>query len=64
MSACYLPILRWHGISPVFAPLLPAAAVLYTAMTVDSALRWRRGQGGGWKGRRYGDSVSAPSVRR
>lgn len=31
--------------------LLPLAGIMYTAMTVDSALRHWRGQGGGWKGR-------------
>lgn len=30
---------------------LPFAALLYTAMTVDSALRHWRGRGGAWKGR-------------
>ncbi len=34
--------------------LLPLAAVLYSAMTVDSALRHWRGQGGTWKGRVQG----------
>ena len=33
--------------------LLPLAALLYTAMTVDSALRHRLGKGGAWKGRTY-----------
>jgi hopene-associated glycosyltransferase HpnB len=32
---------------------LPLAALLYTLMTVDSALRHRSGQGGAWKGRTY-----------
>jgi len=33
--------------------LLPLAALLYTAMTVDSALQHHRGKGGAWKGRTY-----------
>lgn len=33
------------------ALLLPAAAALYGAMTVDSAVRHWRGRGGAWKGR-------------
>jgi hopene-associated glycosyltransferase HpnB len=53
MSASYLPMLGWYRTSPVFAPLLPVTAFLYTLMTVDSALRWCRGGGGGWKGRTY-----------
>jgi hopene-associated glycosyltransferase HpnB len=32
---------------------LPLAAFLYTAMTVDSALKHWRGRGGGWKGRTF-----------
>ena len=32
--------------------ILPAVAAFYTLMTLDSALRWRRGEGGRWKGRR------------
>ena len=32
---------------------LPLAAILYTAMTVDSALSHWRGTGGGWKGRTF-----------
>jgi len=32
---------------------LPAAAVLYTLMTIDSAWRHLRGRGGGWKNRTY-----------
>jgi hopene-associated glycosyltransferase HpnB len=54
MSTSYLPMLRWHGTPRLFAPLLPVIGVLYTLMTVDSALRWHRGKGGAWKGRTYG----------
>ena len=32
---------------------LPLAAILYTAMSVDSALNHWRGRGGGWKGRTF-----------
>ena len=53
IGGSYVPMLRWHGTSPLFAPLLPLAAGLYTLMTVDSAVRWWRGRGGGWKGRTY-----------
>lgn len=31
--------------------LLPVAGIMYTAMTIDSARRHWRGEGGGWKGR-------------
>jgi hypothetical protein len=36
-----------------YALLLPAAALLYTCMTVDSARRSLAGQGAAWKGRTY-----------
>jgi len=43
MSATYVPMLKWYQLSPLWAPSLPLAAALYTAMTIDSALRhWRR----------------------
>ncbi len=57
MSASYVPMLRWHDASPLYAPTLPLAGVLYTLMTVDSALRWFRGKGGAWKGRTYGAAI-------
>jgi hopene-associated glycosyltransferase HpnB len=41
--------------------LLPLAALLYTAMTVDSALRHFRGQGGAWKGRTYAKPAARPN---
>ena len=53
MSAIYLPMLRWHRVSVMLSPVLPATAMLYTLMTIDSAWRTLRGQGGGWKGRTY-----------
>jgi hopene-associated glycosyltransferase HpnB len=51
MSATFVPMLRWYGLSPGRAPALPAVAALYLAMTVDSARRHRLGRGGAWKGR-------------
>lgn len=50
MAATYVPMLRFHGVSPWWAPSLPAVAVLYLAMTLDSARRHRAGHGGLWKG--------------
>ncbi len=53
MSAIYTPMLRWYGLGGWWGPLLPAAGVLYTLMTLDSGRRtWMR-RGGGWKGRTY-----------
>jgi hopene-associated glycosyltransferase HpnB len=51
MTLSYLPVLRLYRLSPLRAPCLPVIALLYTAMTVDSARRHRRGRGGEWKGR-------------
>jgi hopene-associated glycosyltransferase HpnB len=51
MAVTYLPVLRLYGLSALRAPCLPAVAVLYAAMTVDSARRHRAGRGGEWKGR-------------
>jgi hopene-associated glycosyltransferase HpnB len=51
MTITYLPMLRLYGLSPLRAPSLPVIAVMYAAMTADSARRHRRGRGGEWKGR-------------
>jgi len=53
MAASFIPILRHHGVGTWRARWLPAAGVLYTAMTVSSAWRHWRGRGGAWKGRTY-----------
>ena len=53
MAYSYWPTLKLYGRQPWGAGLLPLAAALYTAMTVSSALRHWRGQGGRWKGRVY-----------
>lgn len=53
MAGAYLPTLRLYKCSPLLAFGLPAIALLYTLMTLDSALRHWRGQGGAWKGRVY-----------
>ena len=54
MTVTYLPMLRLYGLSPLRAAGLPLIAVLYAAMTVDSARRYRAGRGGEWKGRTIG----------
>ena len=51
MSLAYLPMLRFYGLSPLWAPLLPATSLVYLAATLDSARRYWRGAGGEWKGR-------------
>ena len=52
MAAAFRPTLRFYRQRPAaLAPLLPLAALLYCAMTLDSARRHLRGRGGAWKGR-------------
>ncbi|GAA3438420.1 glycosyltransferase [Kutzneria kofuensis] len=51
MAGTYLPMLRFYRLPVWLAPALPVVAVLYTAMTVDSARRHWLGRGGAWKGR-------------
>ena len=51
MLAAFVPILRLYGQSLLLAPLLPLAGLLYSLMTVDSAIAHWRGRGGAWKGR-------------
>lgn len=54
MAALYGPTLKLYGRSWVEGLGLPLAGALYSLMTVSSALRHWRGQGGAWKGRTYG----------
>jgi hopene-associated glycosyltransferase HpnB len=51
MTLAYGPMVRFYGLSPLWAPLLPAIALVYLAATVDSARRYWLGRGGEWKGR-------------
>ena len=51
MAVSYVPILRLYRLSPLRAPCLPLVAMLYAAMTTDSARRYHLGRGGQWKGR-------------
>lgn len=53
MAIAYFPTLRFYNCSPLLAFCLPLVAFLYTMITVDSAWRHWRGQGGAWKGRVY-----------
>ena len=51
MAVSYVPILRLYRLSLLRAPCLPLIAMLYAAMTADSARRYHLGRGGQWKGR-------------
>ncbi|HAM03859.1 MAG TPA: glycosyl transferase family 2 [Acidimicrobiaceae bacterium] len=53
MALTYVPMLRYYGVTPLASVLLPFAASLYAAMTVDSARRHWFGSGVAWKGRSY-----------
>ncbi|MEL6385639.1 MAG: glycosyl transferase family 2, partial [Cyanobacteria bacterium J06626_18] len=56
MAVAYWPTLRLYGGSLLLALALPAIALMYTLMTLDSARRHWMGQGGAWKGRVYSDA--------
>ena len=51
MTVSYLPMLRLYRLSPLRAPSLPLIAVLYAAMTADSARRHYSGRAVSWRGR-------------
>jgi hopene-associated glycosyltransferase HpnB len=51
MTASYLPMLRLYRLSPLRAPALPLIAILYAAMTADSARRHYSGRAVSWRGR-------------
>src|SRR5208337_1110502 len=51
MALTYLPTVRFYGLSPLWAPLLPVAAAFYGYATWLSAVRYWLGHGGQWKGR-------------
>jgi hopene-associated glycosyltransferase HpnB len=51
MAIAYRPTARLYRLGAPRLLFLPLAAALYVAMTVDSAIRHRRGTGGRWKGR-------------
>ena len=51
MSVSFWPILRFYGLTPLWAPALPAIATGYMAFTLSSALQHVLGRGGNWKGR-------------
>lgn len=63
MVFAYRPTLVLYG-QPAWAAFgLPIAALIYTAMTVDSARRHWRGRGGAWKGRYHHHRDTNPGTR-
>jgi hopene-associated glycosyltransferase HpnB len=53
MTIAYWPTIRLYKLSPFWALTLPLVGILYTLMTIDSAVRHLQGRGGAWKGRVY-----------
>lgn len=51
MSVSLVPTLIFYRVSPLFAPLLPVAAIFYAYATGLSAVRYWPGHGGQWKQR-------------
>jgi len=54
MTASYMPMLRFYRLSLLRAPSLPLIAILYAAMTADSARRHYTGRAVSWRGRQAG----------
>lgn len=61
MAIAYGPTLKLYKQSPLLGFCLPAIALLYNLMTLDSARRHWQGQGGAWKGRVYGSAATSGS---
>jgi hopene-associated glycosyltransferase HpnB len=51
MSLTFLPTVRFYRLSPLWAPLLPLAALFYAYSTWLSAVRYWFNRGAQWKGR-------------
>jgi hypothetical protein len=51
MNLCYLPMVRFYGLSPLWSLCLPLIAIFYTGAVIHSAVQYARGRGGMWKGR-------------
>ena len=51
MSLCYLPMVRFYGLSPLWSLCLPLIALFYAGAVIHSAVQYARGSGGKWKGR-------------
>ena len=51
MSLCYLPMVRFYGLKPLWCLSLPLTASFYGGAVIHSAVQYARGSGGRWKGR-------------
>ena len=59
MALAFQPMLRFYGRAAWWGLLLPAIALVYMCLTVQSAVLHRQGRGGLWKGRTY-NRISEP----
>ncbi len=59
MALIYLPMVRFYGLSVLWALTLPFAACFYMAATLHSAFKFLLGRGGEWKGRSQDQSPVA-----
>ena len=51
MSISYAPMVRFYGLSWLWCLGLPVTAMFYAVATIHSAVQYRLGRGGHWKGR-------------
>jgi hopene-associated glycosyltransferase HpnB len=51
MSCCYLPMVRFYRLFPLWCVGLPVIATFYLGAVIHSAVQHARGRGGRWKGR-------------
>ena len=51
MSWCYLPMIRFYELFPLWSVGLPVIAAFYLGAVIHSAVQHARGRGGRWKGR-------------
>jgi len=51
MTAAFLPMVRFYGLSPAWALTLPLSACFYMLATLHSAIKFWSGRGGEWKSR-------------
>ncbi len=60
MAVAYRPTGRLYGEPAWAAALLPAAGLVYSLMTCESAVQHWRGRGGAWKGRHQASADATP----
>src|SRR5262249_34455251 len=51
MTICYLPMVRFYRVNPLWVLTLPLVSVFYMGAAVHSAFKYWTGRGGEWKGR-------------